>query len=169
MTATIPTKLRVMQLVGAVLGAGAAIWVWWALGLRWWIGFSIALASATLAGTWLGLQIFPYARPHHRCVRPFDVASWICLSIPVGFFVLYFIANPTGAQPPVSAKDAESAKMAPMIYFQLFNVFLGFVSLWGVRRWRPVGILVRSIVGILLAFAFIYLMMVSIFAANFLR
>ncbi|MCB1208008.1 MAG: hypothetical protein KDK97_01715, partial [Verrucomicrobiales bacterium] len=42
--------------IGALGGAAAAIWFWWAFQWSWWVGVVVTLAFVSVSGGWLGLQ-----------------------------------------------------------------------------------------------------------------
>jgi hypothetical protein len=148
MTTSSATKRgKLASAVSAILGASAGVWFWWALQLNWWFGLPLVLVAAGLIRTWVGLQLAPTDAPRRISAAPFVAASWICLLSPLIVTVLFFLVAPKSLPPP-SEREAAAARAIQFVYPQAIAILFGLASFWGVRCWRPVGVLVRSGIGI---------------------
>ena len=56
-----------------------------------------------------------------------------------------------------------------MFYVQGFIILAGIVSLFGLKHWRPHGIVVRSVTGIIMACVVAYVLCMIDFSNNFWR
>lgn len=148
MTALPVTKKReLLLMISAILGASAGAWIWWAVQLSWWIGLPLALLVAGLCRVWLGLQIAPTDDTGRKSAGPYITAAWICLLSPLIVTAVFFLVAPKSLPPP-SDREVAASRAVQFVYPQAIAVLFGLASFWGVRRWKPVGVMIRSGIGI---------------------
>jgi hypothetical protein len=148
MTSSSASKKRELVLAaGAALGASAGVWFWWALQVSWWLGLPFVWVGASSIRVWLGLQMPVMDVPRRISAAPFVAASWICLLSPLIVTVIFFLVAPQSLPPPAE-REAAATRAFKFVYPQAIAVLFGLASFWGLRRWRPVGVLVRSGIGI---------------------
>jgi hypothetical protein len=145
-------KERIL-IFGAIFGAAIGIWFWWALQMDWLLGIPLVGIAAVVVCAWFSLQVKP--PPQRRTTTFFVAASWICLVLPFLVMGVFILATPKDLPPP-DAREAASIRAFQFVYPQALAVFFGLISLWGVRGWRPLGVIVRSGIGIGLACFFAY-------------
>jgi hypothetical protein len=159
------SKSDVGLLCGALAGAGVGIWVWWAAQIPWWAGVLIAMTLAILSRVWLEFQVrSDRARPIRR-IAPFAIASWICLITPLIVFLI-FLADTPNTLPPPNEREAASMRAFRFVYPDFAAIPFGAVSLWGMRGWKPIWLLLRSVAGIGLACAVAYMIAMAAVGMN---
>lgn len=143
-------KRIVVYTTGALTGAASAIWLWWALQFSWWIGGLFTLFFASVTALWLGMQFEDQEQsaPLKKTAAGiwiFVGASWISLTVVVMIPLVCLLLIPSYRITDVRESKALAERVSHLFYLEgaaaIFNLF----SLAGVRRWRPIGIIVRFV------------------------
>jgi len=118
--------------------------------LSWWFGIPLMLIVVLAVRGWLDMQIGPVSPDAERIVTPYVAASWVCVVLPCVVTIAFFLVTPKSLPPP-NEREAAAHRSIQFVYPQAIAVLCGLASFWGVRRWRPIGVIIRSTLGIFLA------------------
>ncbi len=106
---------------GALVGAAAAIWLWWAFQLPWWMGDIATLLFASLSALWLGLQFDGQEqsvslRNPIKFIWIFEGMSWISLAASVMLpLVCWFLIPQYRIDDPIESK-ALAGRVSRLIF-----------------------------------------------------
>jgi hypothetical protein len=164
-------RTSIVHTIGAILGAAAAIWLWWAMQLPWWVGGFSALVCAALAAVWVGLQFGAPGAPATSARRSwiFVGASWISLTASVMVPILCWLLIPRYRIADAQESKALAERVAHLFYVEGAVGLVSISSLAGVRLWQPIGIVARFVLAAVCVGVGIYMIWLWAFSLSFWR
>jgi hypothetical protein len=104
-----------------------------------------------------------------RSVWLFEGASWICLVAAIMLPGVCWLVLPKERIADSVLSIALAHRVSRLFHLEGAVIAIGVFSLFGVRKWKPIGIIVRSLLGIGAACVGGYLLAAWAFALSFWR
>src|SRR5690349_10419423 len=94
----------------------------------------------------------------------FEGASWLCLAAAILLPLVCWVVLPKERIADSTLSKALAHRVSHLIHLEGAVIALGLFSFFGIRKWKPVGIIIRSLIGIVMACIGAYLFVAWAFA-----
>ena len=99
----------------------------------------------------------------------FEGLSWVCLASSIAVPIVCWMVLPKERIADGKLSIELAHRVYRLIYVEGLVASLGLFSLVGLKKWKPVGIIVRSVIGVTAAGFGAYVFVHWAFALSFLR